>query len=416
MVAQISQKTHQPAITSFSSFASPSTIQSFNLLETVQSKRVLATIESIATGTPDHVIRQSDAAKVVANLPSLDQNRARIEKIYTNTQIDTRHLAVDLLSDDAIAFSRTPSNIQARMQLYKEQAIPLAEQVARQALERASQHSNSYCPISPISIEESIRLIVFVSSTGFVGPGVDAALIDRLGLRRDISRVTVNFMGCAAAMNGLRVASDHVRANPTHKALVICLELSSVNAVFEDDLNDVIIHSIFGDGCAAVVVGASEEHAIAPGQVVIREHLSYLIENTEDGIILGINDNGITCRLSRQLPDYIENGVEPVIQQFLTQHDLTKADIDLWAIHPGGTRIIQKAQQSLGLSDRQVETSWEILRHYGNMLSASVLFVLEQMLFTVTQPHSDLAQDSLTGLAFSFSPGVGIEGLLFQKV
>jgi alpha-pyrone synthase len=355
-------------------------------------------IESIATGTPDHVIAQSDAARFIANLPGLEQSRARIEQIYNNTRIDTRHLALDLLSEETVAFSRQEGTIQARMELYQEHGLPLAERVVRKAL--ASVHD-----------VEAIGLIVFVTSTGFVAPGIDAELIQRLGLGRDMARVTIHFMGCAAAMNGLRVASDYVRSHPTRKALVVCLELSSINAVFEDDMNDVIIHSIFGDGCAAVVVGACEAEQTL-GKLVIQDHLSHLISNTEDGITLGVRDQGITCRLSRYLPAYIAAGVEPVIERFLSDHRLMKEDIDLWAVHPGGTRIIENAQRSLGLSDRQVTDSWEILRQYGNMLSASILFVMERMMLSCEQDEP--RTDALTGIAFSFSPGVGIEGLLFQ--
>jgi alpha-pyrone synthase len=353
---------------------------------------------------------QSDAANVVANLPKLEQNRGRIDQIYQNTRIQTRHLALNLMSEEAIAFSQT-APLQDRMQLYKEYSVPLAERVTRKALEAAVTNLGKHEPICLESLKASIGLIVFVSSTGFVAPGVDAELIKRLGLNRNIARVTVNFMGCAAAMNGLRVASDHVKANPTHKALVVCLELSSINAVFNDNVNDVIIHSIFGDGCAAVIVGGCEQNqAMAQGKIVIREHLSHLVENTEDGITLGIREDAITCKLSRQLPDYIEAGVGKVIENFLAEHTLVKEDMDLWAIHPGGTRIIERSQKALGLSDDQVAVSWEILRNYGNMLSASVLFVLERMLF-----DTDTTNKPLTGIAFSFSPGVGIEGILFQK-
>jgi alpha-pyrone synthase len=409
--------------------------QSFGAASAQWSKPFLPILESIATGTPDTIIRQSDAARVVANLPNLEHYRSRIEKLYSNTRIHTRHLALNLLSEEAIAFSQQ-GTIQARMQMYEECAVPLAERVAKKALASAAAQMKITEPFRSEAIEDVIHLIVFVSSTGFVAPGIDTKLIKTLGLRRDIARVPVNFMGCAAAMNGLRVACDYVRANPDHKALVICLELSSINAVFEDDMNDVIIHSIFGDGCAAVVVGAcAVEQAIAQGKIVIRDNFSYLVEDTEDGITLGVRDNGITCRLSRQLPDYIETGVGPVIERFLQSHDLTKASIDLWAVHPGGTRIIEKVQSSLGLSDSQVADSWEILRQYGNMLSASVLFVLEQMLLkgethpanVASEPRavSHLApswqgatnrMNPLLGIAFSFSPGVGIEGLLFQKV
>lgn len=406
--------------------------ESCEVVSIKKTRQVWPIVESIATGTPQHVIRQSDAAKVVANLPTLEKYCSKVEKIYDNTKIDTRHLGIDLLAEETIAFCQIQGNIQPRMELYKKFAVPLAEQVAKQALANTV---NCNPAKSLAEIAESICLVVFVSSTGFIAPGVDTELIKRLGLKRDTARVTVNFMGCAAAMNGLRVACDHVRANPEHRALVVCLELSSINAVFNDDMNDIIIHSIFGDGCAAVVVAACQsEQVTGQGKIVVKDHLSYLVENTEDGITLGIENNGITCKLSRQLPDYIEAGVGSVIERFLTRNALTKQDIGLWAVHPGGTRIIEKAQLSLGLTDSQVSDSWAILRQYGNMLSPAVLFVMERMFLRHMQAslmegranrglrninehwhESSEEIQPVNGIAFSFAPGIGVEGILFQK-
>jgi alpha-pyrone synthase len=375
-------------------------------LSALQSQRVLPIIESIAIGTPETMVSQRDAAKFVASLPHLDKNRSRIEELYQNTRIDARQLALDVTSDEAIVLSQRSGTIEERMALFQAAAVPLARRVAADAIASATQASPSD------DIKNDIRMVVFVSSTGFVGPGVDAFLIEQLGLRRDTARTTVSFMGCAAAMNGLRVSCDHVRAYPTHKVLLVCLELSSVNAAFTDTINDVITHSIFGDGCAAVVIGACEATATGTsGKLVIRDHLSHLVEGTQDGITLGIRDNGITCKLSRNLPDYIEAGVKPVIQQFLETQAKTKADIDLWAVHPGGTRIIQKVQSSLELNNNQLADSWAILKQYGNMLSVSILFVIERMMSRIEQSGSS----PLTGLAFSFSPGIGIEGFLFEK-
>ncbi len=364
------------------------------------SNCIYPAIEGMATGTPEHVISQADAAKFVANLPGMERHQDRIESIYKNTRITNRHLAYNFLTEPESTYDRS---IQERMQAYKEYGIPLAEKVAKQALESARKYTEN--------IEDSIRQIVFVSSTGFVGPGIDAELIARLGLRRDISRATVNFMGCAAAMNGLHLACDRVKANRHHKSLVICLELSSVNAVFDDSINDVIIHSIFADGCAAMVVGATTEaEAMGTGKILIKDRLSYLVENTQDGITLGIKDNGITCQLSRQLPEYIQTGIAPIIDGFLADNGMTRSDIDLWAVHPGGTRIIESVQRALKLSDTQVAHSWEVLAEYGNMLSTSLLFVIERMM-----ARND-AQSGANGLAFSFSPGIGVEGILFEAV
>lgn len=377
-----------------------------NQLQFNTSNRVVPVIEAIATGTPDRVLKQADAAKLVANLPSIKKNQSRIEKIYKNTRINTRHTAIELLTDEQVAFSRKRNTIKARMDMYGKHALPLAEKVANEAFSQAN--------IS--NIKDDIGMVIFVSSTGFIGPGVDAGLIERLGLNRNTSRVTVNFMGCAAAMNGLRVGSDYVRAYPHRKALLVCLELSSLNTVYDDNLNDIIIHSIFGDGCAAVILGACHENsANSIGKIAITQHLSHLIENTEDGIVLGVEDNGITCRLSRFLPDYIEAGVNPVIESFLVSHKLTKEDIDIWAVHPGGTKIIQKSQASLGLTDEQVAISWKMLQQYGNMLSVSILFVLEEI-FSQLDSKNVLDSKPINGLAFSFSPGVGLEGILFQQL
>lgn len=387
--------------------------------DNMPSKQLVATIEGMATGTPDNILSQADAAQFVANLKNVNRNRDRIAKIYKNTRIDQRYLAVNLLSEETYEFNRRSGTIQERMDMFEHHAFPLAEKVAKQALKSAEESAKANGYLYSQNIEDSIGLIVFVTSTGFVAPGIDTKLIKSLGLRRNIARVPVHFMGCAAAMNGLRIASDFTKANPTQKALVICLELSSVNAVFEDRINDVIIHSIFGDGCAAVVISAQEESTLlGKGKIAIKDNFSYLVEDTEDGIRLGISDNGITCKLSRDLPKYIETGLDPIINDFLAIHELTKEEIDLWTVHPGGTRIIEKAQISLGLNDEQVADSWEILRQHGNMLSVAILFVLERTMLRLEEESLKAEKalpEKMTGMSFSFAPGIGVEGFLFER-
>ncbi len=387
------------------------------------STQLLPVIEGFATGTPPNVLHQAEAAKFLTSLNCLERNQNRIEKIYENTRIDTRYLAINLLSAETIEFSQKRNTLEARMQMYEQYAFSLADEVARKALLAASD------PSSGVKIEDQIGLIVFVTSTGFVAPGIDTKLIESLGLKRNIARVPVNFMGCAAAMTGLRVCCDRVRAYPQSKALLVCLELSSVNAVFNDDLNDIIIHSLFGDGCAAAVIGADTvDRLIGRGKFAIKDNFSHLVKGTEDGITLGVKDNGITCLLSRHLPDYIEDGVGTIVNEFLATHQMTKSDIDLWAVHPGGRKIIEKVQLSLGLDDEQVADSWQILREYGNMLSCSILFVMERMMLKLNESAANSTTEGrrshdpierprpINGIAFSFSPGVGVEGILFEKI
>lgn len=368
----------------------------------------VAVIESIATGAPERIVPQNSAAVRVGELFGLDsEQRQRISRVFANTRIDTRRMAIDPLDPGFDAFRRASGTIRQRMDLYYQHAVPLAVDVARRALAGVD------------GGPQSVGLLVFVTSTGFIAPGVDIAVVRELGLRQSISRLVVNFMGCAAAMNGLRAAADYVRSHPDGKALVICLELCSVNAVFADDINDVIISSLFGDGCGAVVVGAGQAlHPLSDGKIVIRDTFSRLLDHAEDGIVLGVNHNGITCELSEDLPTYIYDGVDGVIAEVLAANDLRKSDVDLWAIHPGGPKIIEQSARSLGLRPDATSASWDVLARYGNMLSVSLLFVLEAM---AAQPRpegepgrSDTALS--TGVAFSFAPGVTVEGIVFDIV
>jgi alpha-pyrone synthase len=145
--------------------------------------------------------------------------------------------------------------------------------------------------------------------------------------------------------------------------------------------------------------------------VVIRSSFSELLDDAEDGIVLGINPNGITCELAESLPNYIYGGVDPVVGKMLRDHGLHTSDIDLWAIHPGGPRIIEESARSLGIPAERAAASWDVLARHGNMLSVSLIFVLEMM---VRQPESGKAIS--TGVAFAFAPGVTVEGMLFDII
>ena len=360
----------------------------------------VAVIESIATGAPAHVVHQSEVAGQVAALFDNPEQRQRITRLYQKTMIGTRRMAVDPLDPEFDALRREAGTIRQRMNLFYEHAVPLAVDVAGRAL----------APVADPAAE--IGLLVFVTSTGFIAPGVDVAVIKQLGLSPSVARVVVNFMGCAAAMNGFRTATDYVRANPDKKALVVCIELCSVNAVFADEINDVIISSLFGDGCGAVVIGAANtETPLEAGKVVIRTNFSRLLDDAEDGIVLGVNHNGITCELSENLPTYIYNNVDPAISAVLREHGLAKSDIDMWAIHPGGPKIILESARSLGIPVEAAAPSWDVLDRFGNMLSVSLIFVL-QSLTAKAQPTQSIS----TGVAFSFAPGVAVEGILFDIV
>jgi len=330
-----------------------------------------------------------------------------------NTRIETRHLAVpDFVQGSEDEKNLFPGDgtynlpVEDRLKRFKEEAVPLVTRVARQAIEEAGVEL------------DTIEKIVVVSSTGFIGPGLDCALIENLGLKRSVDRTLIGFMGCAAAMNGFRVTNDFVRLekNAGKHALLVCIEISSVHTTFEDNMNDAILHAIFADGCAAAVLGGKTKKETPRGALAIVDEHSWLCANTQDGITLAVNANGISCTLSKHLSKYIEANMDHYVQSALGKHNLALKDIDFWGVHPGGTRIIEAVERSLKLTTEQTADSWAVLAEYGNMLSPSIVYVIKRVMDR--QKERLVKGEALyrNGLAFSFSPGVGVEGILLRTI
>lgn len=357
------------------------------------------TITSIATGVPKYHVSQDDAC---IEAKRVTKNH-HVDAIYANTSIKNRYMCVsDFELDGGNSSDLLYSNgygipLEKRMQHFAKQS-ELAVNVCKEAIENAK--------INP----QSIGKLIVVSSTGFYAPYLDCAIIKALGLPKSIDRCLVGFMGCAAAMNGIRVARDYVASHAGKAALVCCFEMSSVHIKFEqDNINDAIIHALFADGCASVVLQNLKEEDVQSGMVSIVDDLSILVDNTEDGITLQINQHSITCMLSKNLSHYIEKSIAEFVQELCDKNSIVRDEsIEFWTIHPGGPRIIQAVEKGLGLQKEQTAISWKVLQEYGNMLSPSFLFVLQEQL---KKP----VDHSMLGIAVSFAPGVGIEGLLLKR-
>lgn len=367
----------------------------------------------LATGNPKYRVTQKDALTVALKAKGCDSIRNVLDRVYTNSRITTRYMAIpdftpDQKDDDDDNFFPDDNTyslpVQVRQEKFKEVAVPLVTDVCKRAIMQAG------VPLS------SINKLVVVSSTGFLGPSLDCELIKTLGLPRSCDRALVGFMGCAAAMNGYRIAMDYANAHPGMNALLVCVEISSVHSTFKDAINDAILHAIFSDGAAACVITSELVENIPKGTLAIVDTHGWLMEGTEDGITLAINDDGISCTLSKFLPQYIAKNMGGFVDDFLQKHNYTRNDVDFWAIHPGGRRIIEEAQNGLGVTEAQAADSWHVLDTYGNMLSPSVMFVLERIINRNREAVARGEKGYGMGLAFSFSPGVGAEGIMLKQV
>ena len=251
-----------------------------------------------------------------------------------------------------------------------------------------------------LSAEEraAITHVIVTSCTGLYAPGLDFDVVRHLGLNPGVERTMIGFMGCYAAINALKSAHYIVRSEPTARVLVLNLELCTIHMQETQELEQILSFLLFADGCAASIVSGE------PRGLAIDSFLAVCLPDTSQLITWRIRDNGFDMHLSGQVPAEIKRAMKEGGAQVTRGRD--PLGIDLWAVHPGGRTILDAVEQGLGLPGDALRYSRCILSRFGNMSSATVMFVLEQVLAE--------AQTGQQGCAMSFGPGVTAETMLFH--
>ena len=362
-------------------------------------------IESIATAHPPLRRSQKEAAHFMQQVESLPQPlRNRLPAIYERSAIDYRYTCVeDYGRDDPSEFTFFPNNwalqpspsTEQRNQKYRESVLPLAEGVAREALDQAE--------VAPGDITH----VIAVSCTGFFAPGLDIELVKRLGLSPTTQRTFIGFMGCYAAFNALRVAHGFCQSNPEARVLIVCAELCTLHFQTDGSLEEVVVNSLFSDGAAAAVLSARDD-AEEQGKLAYVDSAARLDDDSMDAMTWDVGDTGFLMGLSSRVPAVIADHLPAYVDDLLAPHGLSPDDLRFWAIHPGGRAIVEKAQAVMSLADADVHDSLEVLRRHGNMSSPTILFVLKRIL--------ERNDASGPGVAMAFGPGLTIEGALFEWV
>ena len=242
-----------------------------------------------------------------------------------------------------------------------------------------------------------ITHLVLASCTGFFAPGLDLKIVERLDLNPGVERTVVGFMGCAAAINALKIARHIVRSEPDARVLVLCLELCTLHLQETDDLEQVLSFLIFADGCAAGIVSAR------PRGLALRSFRAAIVPEAADQITWRIGDAGFDMRLSGDVPATLARHLPPHLPAILGGRPAGL--IAHWAIHPGGRTVLDAVEKALELAPGGLALSREVLRRYGNMSSATIMFVLQAML-------RDGAPGP--GCAMAFGPGLVAETMLFE--
>ncbi|MGD9632673.1 MAG: type III polyketide synthase [Pirellulales bacterium] len=358
-------------------------------------------VHGIGTAVPAGMITQRDAARLaLAMCPHGAGLHSALPSLYERTTIRTRHsVLVDSSSNGRPATQsfyprahaeddRGPTTAR-RMQRYESTAAELAAEAAAAALDDCS------------ATAEEIAHLVTVSCSGFSAPGVDIGLIERLGLRRDVSRTHVGFMGCHGAMNGLRVAAALAKSSPRHKVLLCCVEICSIHHQYPQQFDQMVANALFADGAAAAVLSAGKQTA---DDWQLLEQRSLVLRDSADAMSWRIRDHGFEMSLSAGVPGLIRESLRGWIDEWLFECGLSIDEIRGWIVHPGGPQILASCQEALELPPDALAESYDVLANYGNMSSPTVLFILDRM---------RRAAGKVPCVTLAFGPGLTIEGALF---
>lgn len=350
-----------------------------------------AYLNRVATAVPEHDVHAAFVHYAQGMLLK-DRTRALFLRMSERSGIHHRY------SDLHVAATTDPADVNA-YDFYSHEAFPstaarmrlferFAPALARVALDRLA--------LSAAELAR-VRHVVVTCCTGLYAPGLDFTIMDHLGLSTCVERTTIGFMGCYAAINGLRMARHLVRSEPESSVVLLNLELCTLHMQETQDLGEVLSFLVFGDGCAASLISAEPQGFELQGFETIQ------IPGTRELITWAVRDQGFDMLLSGQVPGSIGLAMVP-LREKMTQGGA----VELWAVHPGGRTVLDAVQEGLALPAEALACSRTVLSQFGNMSSATVMFVLQQLM--------QQAEPGQAGCAMAFGPGLTAETMRFRAV
>ena len=310
----------------------------------------------------------------------------KVKKIFENAEVDKRYSIMDPIA----VFENT--SFEEKNDIYMREVIDLGEKVLDKALKKAQW------------LPEDLDFIITVSCTGIMIPSLDAYLINSLKLRQDIVRLPVTEMGCAAGISGIIYAKNFLKANPGKKAAIIAIESPTATFQLNDfSMTNIVSAAIFGDGAACVLLSSVEDE---DGAEILDEEMYHFYDNI-DMMGFKLTNSGLQMVLNIEVPETIAAHFGAIIHPFLEKNNLKIADIDHLIFHPGGKKIIQIVEELFSGYGKDIDDTKEVLKLYGNMSSATVLYVLERFMDKKPEKGSK-------GLMLSFGPGFSAQRVLLQ--
>lgn len=365
---------------------------------------------AIGTATPVNKIAQEAHYAILDSANGMSrEEKLVLRKIYSRSGISHRHsvLAEFSAHDTAENVLFHPSgkyentSVSRRMEVFEAHAGPLCTEAVQQCLEQL-----------PTLQKSDITHVITFSCTGMMAPGIDIHLVETIGLNRNVERTCINFMGCYAAINAMKVAYHIARSQPDAVVLLAGVELCTLHYQKNSDPNQVVANALFADGAAAAIVSSKIfPNADGSRHFSLKNFYAEFEQSAANDMVWRIGDSGFDLRLTPEVPNIVRENIAPLLEKLFSKTGLAKKDIDYYAIHPGGTKILEACEQALDISSEDNSVSYGILRDYGNMSSVTVLFVLKEYLKTLTA-----AEAGKNVMACAFGPGITMESMILEIV
>jgi len=351
-------------------------------------------IEEIVTANPEFCHQQEDILKFMQTVAPESEHR-KLKMIYQKSGIQTRYSVIPDYSVDSSKREFYPSsqslepfpNVEQRMQLFEREALKISLKAARN-IQNLSQ----------------ITHLITVTCTGLSAPGLDIALVRDLGLPKNIVRTSVNFMGCYAGFHALRLADAFCKAQENARVLVVDVELCTIHFQKTPSEDNFVANALFADGAAAIVVSNQKDKS----KFELKDFHTELALEGEQSMAWQVASTGFLMTLSSYVPNILASNIQNLICNTLAKNGLSLKEIEHWAIHPGGNRILESIEKSLSLEKTQLTSSYQVLSQFGNMSSATIFYVLKELESeAVSQNHI---------FACGFGPGLTMESLVLKRL
>lgn len=359
----------------------------------------MAEIISIGTAVPKHCHSQQDILAFMQEIYQLDAvEKRKLSFLYSQSGIAQRHSVIPDFGLPPDQWTFVPKDltkefpeIDQRMSLYQSHAIPLCIEAIENCLHKQCKN-------------EAITHLITVSCTGMSAPGLDLEIMESLKLSPNLFRTSINFMGCYAAIHGLKLAKLICDSTPEAQVLLVCLELCTIHLQKEFSIDNASSSLLFADGCAAVLINNQAQ----TNSLTIKGFHSHVANQGKLDMAWNISKKGFLMRLSSYVPQLIESDIKALLHTALKKNGIDNQAVTHWCIHPGGKKIVDLIQKELALTQSDTADTRKILEQYGNMSAPTILFVLKSIM------EKGVCENALV-FGVAFGPGLTMETFLLEN-